>query len=189
MRRYHLDTVDSTNTWLKQRWADLCPGEAVLLTADSQTAGRGRYDRVWHSPPGDNIYASFGVPLLHDVEWLTQLLALAVCDLLLERGVEAHIKWPNDVLVQGKKIAGILAEKIELGLVIGLGLNINLSREACQSIDQPATSLRVETGECWDAGPLVEELSERYQELIEADMQETTARVQERRYRRGQGAV
>lgn len=82
---------------------------------------------------------------------LTQKLAQAVIDCLCKEGVAAEMKLPNDVMVHGKKIAGILAESILQGsvlkgVVLGLGLNLNLSEEDIRLIDQPATSLCLETG-------------------------------------------
>jgi len=128
----------STNADLKQLAQQGHP-EGVVLVADYQTQGRGRHGRKWESPPGDNLL--FSVLLrpaceVADYHWITQLAALSIREVCLEfTGCEAWLKWPNDVLAQGKKLAGILAEAV-LGsqtrpvaaanaLVLGIGLNVN----------------------------------------------------------------
>ncbi len=125
----------STNADLAGRARAGEAGGAVLIT-DFQSAGRGRLGRTWTAPAGSSIAMSL---LLrpHDVEparwtWLPLLAGLAVVE-ALRRAAEAHavLKWPNDVLVDGRKICGILAERVETpsgpACVIGLGLNVHLS--------------------------------------------------------------
>ena len=122
---------------------------AVLLT-DHQTAGRGRLGRTWTAPAGSSIAMSLlvqpdGVPAARWT-WLPLLAGLAVCE-ALRRGAEAHavLKWPNDVLVDGRKICCILAERLETptgpACVIGMGLNVHLTED--QLPVPTATSLAV----------------------------------------------
>ena len=108
-----LDEVDSTNTYVRDRAHQGAP-EGLVVVADHQTAGRGRLDRRWESPPGANLLASV---LLRprcdgaDVHLCTGAVALAAADACREvAGVEPVLKWPNDLLVGGSKLAGILAE-------------------------------------------------------------------------------
>jgi BirA family biotin operon repressor/biotin-[acetyl-CoA-carboxylase] ligase len=145
------DTIDSTNTWAAAHFAELADGE--LVAAAVQTAGRGRLDRSWISPRG-NIYATFvqkGVtsPLLG-----VAVGSLAVLDLVRELAPaeKFHIKWPNDVFCGTAKISGILAQFIAPrngapgGLVTGMGVNLNMSREQLAGAAQEATSVAILTG-------------------------------------------
>ena len=160
------DTIDSTNTWASAHFAELNDGE--LVAAAVQTAGRGRLDRTWISPRG-NIYASFvqkGVSSpLHGVA----VGSLAVLDLVRELAPaeQFHIKWPNDVFRGTAKISGILSQYIcprngaPGGLVTGMGVNLNMSREQLASAAQDATSVSILTGvpcDCDDALRRFEEI-------------------------------
>ncbi len=80
---------------------------------------------------------------------LTMATALGVCELLERYGVAARVKWPNDVLVNRRKVCGTLSERVGEGVVVGVGLNVNMSAEDAVRIDQPATSLAIETGRSW----------------------------------------
>lgn len=148
---FRLDTVGSTNDWLKERAAELPHGAAVL--ADGQTAGRGRMGRVFESPAGKGLYLSALLKPegpLKEPTALTPLAAVAV-KRAVERlcGLSPKIKWVNDLLLGGRKLCGILTE---LGmaegrpfLVVGLGLNLAQSRaelDACGLLE--ATSLAAE---------------------------------------------
>jgi BirA family biotin operon repressor/biotin-[acetyl-CoA-carboxylase] ligase len=110
--------------------------EGTIHTTDQQTAGRGRLDRTWTSPAGSGVIVSVllrpdGVPAARWV-WLPLLVGLAVDATVHEFGVDSGLKWPNDVLVDGRKIAGILLERVETpqgaAAVIGVGLNVTLRR-------------------------------------------------------------
>ena len=127
----------STNADLADRARGGEAAGAVLIT-EFQSAGRGRLGRTWTAPPGSSIAMSVLVRP-HDVEtsrwtWLPLLTGLAVVE-ALRRAAEAHavLKWPNDVLVDGRKICGILAERVETpsgpACVIGIGLNVHLTDE------------------------------------------------------------
>ena len=155
--RRHFTVIDSTNTWGKQRAHELLHDKITLVTADSQTAGRGRFKRRWESPPGQNIYATFCFFVEKhrtDIGNIPQVLSLSAADALKEIGFTPQLKWPNDLLLSGKKVGGILAETTPLSdllcVVIGIGLNINMPLETLQKIDRPATSLLVEAGHSFD---------------------------------------
>lgn len=142
-------TSDEAANWARDKY-DPAPHGGVIL-ADSQTGGRGRLGRQWHSPPGQNLYFSCvlrpELPI-HKVPPITLCAGLAVCEIVNSLGVAASIKWPNDVLVGGRKLAGVLtemstqAQKLE-AVIVGVGINVN-------SIEFPpelsATSLRLESG-------------------------------------------
>lgn len=143
------DEVDSTNAIFNRLPASRRHRHVVL--AESQTRGRGRRQRAWHSPAGGNIYLSLGWRLPAAMAPLSTLpLAVAVCvAIALERaGLRGHgIKWPNDILVQGSKLAGILVESQSSGrnavqAVIGIGLNVRMPSPAeTAAIDRPWTEL------------------------------------------------
>jgi BirA family biotin operon repressor/biotin-[acetyl-CoA-carboxylase] ligase len=145
----HVAEVGSTNDELKRLCRAGAPDWSVLL-ADRQTRGRGRQGRVWASP-ADNLYFSLLLrPPLSPAAWGVLPLAagLAVFEAASEQGVPAQLKWPNDVLVRGRKLAGILVEATSGpdGLeqaIVGVGLNANV---APADAAQAATSLRAERG-------------------------------------------
>lgn len=147
-----VDEVDSTNSELMRRVG--AEPEAVpsglLLAARMQTSGRGRHQRKWMAEPGRNLLFSFFLKTdaaLMEVPSLTMAVAMGIDDALQDLGVDSFLKWPNDVLVGGRKICGILSEGVPgQGVVVGVGLNVNMSAEALAQIDQPATSLMAETG-------------------------------------------
>ncbi len=126
---YHFSTIDSTNTYAKQ-----LDDYAALIVADEQTCGRGRLGRTWSSKRGDGLYFSLMIrPQLppYVVGMLTQLSAIALRQAVSEK---ALIKWPNDIFISDKKIAGILTELItEIDMVekviIGVGLNLKQVNE------------------------------------------------------------
>ncbi|WP_268900675.1 biotin--[acetyl-CoA-carboxylase] ligase [Glacieibacterium frigidum] len=136
----HLATVGSTNDWLTERAATLPDGSWVF--ADAQTGGRGRRGRAWTSLPG-NVFASV-LTRPQPGEGPTQQLSFVAALTLagaLDSYAEAHrltLKWPNDVLLDGTKVAGILLEKQGDACVIGIGVNL-----AAHPVDseRPATSL------------------------------------------------
>jgi len=145
-----LDVVDSTNLALSRLPAEDQHGHVII--ADRQTAGRGRRGRAWHSPSGCNIYFSLGWRFGGSVAGLTQLpLAVAVATVraLRRAGVrDCGIKWPNDVLDAGRKLAGILVELRRTGddealAIMGVGVNLGMpaGQETQSAISQPWTEL------------------------------------------------
>ena len=120
-------TIDSTNRYLLECAAAGEP-EGVVAVADEQTAGRGRLDRSWIAPPGAALLVSVLLRPSLPVERLhlvTLAAALAAIDAVALAGTDARIKWPNDVVVGDRKLAGILAESDGAGaIVVGMGLNL-----------------------------------------------------------------
>jgi BirA family biotin operon repressor/biotin-[acetyl-CoA-carboxylase] ligase len=127
-----------------------------VVVAETQTAGRGRRGRAWASPPRRNLYFSAilrpELPPARAPE-LTLVASLAVCDALRQAGVDAGIKWPNDLLAGGKKIAGILTELAAEPdrvhwVVVGVGVNVNARREDFpEELRAEATSVLLERGQ------------------------------------------
>ena len=136
--RVHHRLTDSTNERAKQLAAAGAP-HGTLVTADEQTAGRGRQGRVWTAPPRSAVLMS--VVLRELDELLPVTAAVAVCNAL---PVECEIKWPNDVWIQGRKVAGILVEgRPQNGwAVLGVGLNVT-TRDFPAELAALATSLRL----------------------------------------------
>lgn len=157
MRRYHViefAELDSTNRYACGRLRELADGD--VIQAGIQTAGRGRWERKWISDVPGNLCLSLvlkpvGTPAELPLASLSQLLALSVCRVLEGYAVPATLKWPNDIQVAGRKLAGILAETVIegrefLGLVLGIGVNLNLDATVLAALDQPATALNLELG-------------------------------------------
>ncbi|MDD3236854.1 MAG: biotin--[acetyl-CoA-carboxylase] ligase [Candidatus Gastranaerophilales bacterium] len=142
--------TDSTNKYGLSHFDNL--SDKQVIVADTQTSGRGRFDRRWVADGTSNVYMSIILkPDSPDYPFanLTQYLALSLVKTLKRHyDVDSSLKWPNDVLVDGAKIAGILCEaassqnKIK-GLVLGIGVNLNMKKQTLENIDQCATSLNL----------------------------------------------
>jgi BirA family biotin operon repressor/biotin-[acetyl-CoA-carboxylase] ligase len=146
--------IDSTNSRAREL-AEQGAGEGTLVAAEHQSRGRGRMDRGWSSPPGENLLFSLLLrPQLPPQQTfsLIMLASVSLCRAVQsETGLAAGIKWPNDVYLQGKKLAGILtefaADSDRLNyVIIGLGVNVNWFPEQLLPGAQPATSLQQEAG-------------------------------------------
>lgn len=129
-----VDTLDSTSQYLKthnQSGISICCAEA-------QTKGRGRFNRHWFSPPFENIYFSMRLTLSHkptDLFGLSIIISIAVIEMLCKLNIKKNIalKWPNDVLWEGKKLCGCLIEIMQtepLDVIIGIGINVNSKTQA-----------------------------------------------------------
>ncbi len=161
----HVEAVaetGSTNAVLAERARAGAPSGSVLV-ADHQTTGRGRFTRVWQAPPGKSLALSVLLrPPVAETRrwlWLPLLAGLAVADgLRAAAGVDARLKWPNDVLIGGRKVCGILAERVEgpvPAAVVGMGINTLLA-EAELPVPT-ATSLAL-AGAAVDPGKVVREV-------------------------------
>lgn len=158
--------LDSTNAEaLRMLGVGGC-GPFIVL-AEQQSSGRGRRGRKWVSPFAENLYYSLAWPVAGgapQLQGLSLVVGLAVLQALRAFGlVQAGLKWPNDVLVDGRKIAGVLLELVgDLAdlchVVIGIGVNVNMLSEA-DEITQPWTSLAIASGVAVDRNAFVRELS------------------------------
>jgi BirA family biotin operon repressor/biotin-[acetyl-CoA-carboxylase] ligase len=149
------EELGSTSDRAKQL-ADEGAEHGTVVIAETQTAGRGRRGRSWASPPRRNLY--FSVVLRPDLPparapELTLVASIAICEVLRQAGVEAGIKWPNDLLASGRKIAGILTELAAETervhwVVLGVGVNVNARREDFpEELRGEATSVLLERGQ------------------------------------------
>jgi BirA family biotin operon repressor/biotin-[acetyl-CoA-carboxylase] ligase len=157
------DRLASTNAHLRACCsAQPPPPSGQIIAAHEQTAGRGRQDRKWFSAPHQDLCFSLFLKTqveLMAIPSLTMATALAVNDLLRSLNIFSTPKWPNDVLVGDKKICGILSERVDPhGIIIGIGLNINMNSEEAAAIDRPATSMLIESGKPHDIAQTLEAL-------------------------------
>jgi BirA family biotin operon repressor/biotin-[acetyl-CoA-carboxylase] ligase len=149
----YLESVDTTMRVAHEQARAGAP-EGAIVIAEEQTAGRGRMQRSWVSPPGVNIYFTLILrPTLDQLRHLALIAPLAVSLAIEETtGLFPRIKWPNDVRIDGKKVAGILIESevMDDGRVLyslhGPGINVNMDVSAHEEIRDIATSLRSELG-------------------------------------------
>lgn len=165
--------TDSTNVDAAKAAADGA-SEGTLIIAESQRAGRGRKGRSWTSPEGCNLYFS----LLLRPEYkpdqacmVTLVMALAVAEAIAGLGIDAKIKWPNDVVVSGKKVCGILTEMSLSGdriahVIIGTGINVNQT-EFPEEIRQTADSLKNRAGNDVDREKLLSRVMEEFEKYYD----------------------
>lgn len=152
-----LDEVDSTSDYLRR--GSHAPG--TVVAARRQTSGRGRRDNRWQSAEGQSL--TFSVLIRPEAPlalWprLSLAAGLATADTLESMGYEPGIKWPNDLWIGRRKVAGILVESSDMGAVVGIGLNLSM-REFGPGID--ATSLLLEDGREWEAEDVLDLLLPR----------------------------
>jgi BirA family biotin operon repressor/biotin-[acetyl-CoA-carboxylase] ligase len=159
------DSLPSTNLEAARRAGEGAP-EGLCVIAREQTAGRGRLDRRWVSPKDAGLYFSIIFrPQFQQSDWplLTIMSAVAVHDALLNScAIESDIKWPNDLLVNEKKICGILAETVEtlLGRAVVVGIGVNLTKQAyAEAFELEATAVETVTGRSEDLEVLLAALT------------------------------
>ena len=168
----YFDTIDSTN--IKAKELAMCKAEGTVVISEEQTLGRGRMGRNWISPKGKGIWMSILLkpkicPM--KVAKITQIGAAAVNLALNDLGIQSFVKWPNDIVINGKKVCGILTEmSCELNMinyvVMGIGINVNLDKEDFQDeVSKVGTSLKVETGKFVDRKKLLGVFLNRFEEL------------------------
>jgi len=170
------DRVDSTNT-LAAQFALGAEREQLAILAAEQTAGRGQHGRTWTAPPGCSVLLSlllFPPQVLRRVPVFTAWAAVSVCETIRHlTGVPATIKWPNDVLLRGKKVCGILIEQSR-GTVAGIGLNVRQTAEDFLEAQLDAISLSPFAAESLStdhvAQTLLHMLDEHYARLLKGDL-------------------
>lgn len=174
-----LEEIDSTNSYAKSHIGDFV--DRTVVHALRQTSGRGRLSRKWIDLGKDNLFMSFVLKPSDTFEEIypniTQYLSVALCKVLEVYGLKPQIKWPNDVLIDGKKIAGILSESVVQGgcfkgLVLGIGVNLNAQLSDVNAIpDKIATALNLELGKNIDLDEfrtlLVNEFFKNYDKFLE----------------------
>ncbi|MCE3044776.1 biotin--[acetyl-CoA-carboxylase] ligase [Legionella sp. 16cNR16C] len=171
---YQFSEIDSSNRFLK----DLpIQKNLTICCTEKQTQGRGRFGRSWASPFGENIYLSVRWEMYESLSRLSGLslaVSLAVVRALHNAGVqnEIQIKWPNDLIWQGKKLGGILIEMIaeshsSASVIIGIGINVNTDPKESDLSDNPWCSLLETGGQYWDRNRLIAEIVSTLDQDIE----------------------
>ena len=145
--------------------------EGAVAATDHQNQGKGRHGRRWLAPPGTSVLTSV---LLHPpagrhLPELSLVAALAAAEAIEEAtGLTAQIKWPNDVMLNRRKVAGILSELSDGAVVVGIGINVNQTREELpQDTTTPAGSLRTLTGQTHDSARLLGSLLFRFERIYD----------------------
>lgn len=167
LKRYK--SLSSTNSELKSLVDHASPWLTIIT--DEQTNGRGRYQRKWISQPGKDLTFSTLFPLCEEImpfmPNITQLAALAVVKSVETERIKAQIKWPNDIVVKGRKMCGILVEGVTIGcqqnVIVGIGLNVNSKSQVLENND--TTTMFEETGKVFDLYLLLERIITELQTL------------------------
>ncbi len=172
MEFYSFNITDSTNEQAK-RLMQQTGAKGLLVSAEEQTAGRGRRGRSWVSPGGTSLYFSIGLRTgirPERISGLTLVMALAAAEAIEElTSVQVGIKWPNDLVIDGKKICGILTEMTLRGtevdfIIIGVGVNV-LTEEFPEELAKTAGSIRMQTGQSIDKEQLLRKIVERFETM------------------------
>jgi len=172
------DKLDSTNAYAKQN-IDMLEDKTIVSTS-IQTSGYGRFTRSWVDLGTENIYMTFVLKPSESLSEkhanLTQYLSVTLSRQLEILGLCPQIKWPNDVLLNGRKVCGILAETVIKGgklkgIALGIGVNLNASAQSLLDIDRPATSVNLELGHDINKQEFMQKLVgnffENYDEFLE----------------------
>lgn len=170
---FHFDSIDSTNTKAKEL-ADLGKSHGSIVISEEQVSGRGRLGRNWVSPKYKGVWMSIILtPDLSpiDAAKLTQTAAAAIVKATEELGLKTYVKWPNDIVVNHKKVCGILTEmSAELTrinyVIVGIGINVNIDEEEFpEDIKQVASSLKIETKSAVNRQKLVGKILNNFEVL------------------------
>lgn len=176
MGRYiHFEQIVGSTQKIAQSLATEGAEEGTIVVADQQTSGRGRMSRSWYSPSGTGIWMSMiirpNIPI-HSTPQLTLLTAVAVVQAIEEETkLKPDIKWPNDILINGKKVVGILTElQAEAdqvhSVIIGTGINVNQKLEEFpEELQNIATSIQIETGIIWERALLIQTMLLKFEKL------------------------
>lgn len=184
---HHYHSLESTNSKAK-RMAMENASEWTVICADLQTRGRGRYHRKWHSPAGLGLYFSVILRPQIDLKFLNMInmrAALVIREILqtkltqvdLQNEYPVQLKWPNDILVDGKKICGILLESEILNaevnyLILGIGINLNhRRRDFPLELQETATSLKLLTKQNWETSQFLNKVLPKLQQKIILDQE------------------
>jgi BirA family biotin operon repressor/biotin-[acetyl-CoA-carboxylase] ligase len=171
-RRLVFETLPSTNTWALEHLNELGHGDVVW--ARRQTGGRGRLGRMWSAMAEGGLTCSLVLrdPSLTPIAAnLGQMMACAVLDSLRSFGIAGMVKWPNDVMVDDGKMAGVLVEQGQVcgDYVVGVGINVNLTEGDLKGfgLDRPAASMCAVAGRCYDVEAVLTDLLTRFSDWMD----------------------
>jgi BirA family biotin operon repressor/biotin-[acetyl-CoA-carboxylase] ligase len=176
--RQHFQVVDSTQIQAEKLVNHLPKDTWLILSAEEQIAGRGTHKRRWVSPPQGNLYVTFLVPFpKKDSEklfFIAQIATIAVSRTVKKLGLEPEIRWPNDLMLNKKKVSGTLCENRTpngggdySALLIGVGLNVNMDESLCNGLDQPVVSLSIEANKVFDKEKILPLLYQDVRECVD----------------------
>lgn len=168
------EEIDSTNTQARRLSLEGAE-QGLVVTAEKQSAGKGRRGRTWESPAGENLY--FSILLRPELKpekapMLTLIMAYSVAKVFVDIGLPVQIKWPNDLVLSKKKVCGILTEmhlkesQVE-DVVIGVGINVNTTKFP-EELQDKATSIYLKTGKQMERDELLQKVLAEFQEQYEA---------------------
>jgi len=176
-KREHYDQIHSTQMVARERVEHIIrentnADQWLLITAESQNKGIGQYGKIWFSPYGCNIYATFIIPWPKNQKQkllnITQVATISVAEVIEKLGFYPQIKWINDLLIRKKKFCGILCDHHTSGkngaydwICLGVGMNLNMSEEDGIGLKQPFTSLFIESRKQWDKESMLLHLQEQ----------------------------
>jgi len=167
VQHIHFDTIGSTSSWAKVHALELDPKKMTYIRADQQTDGYGRFQRSWVSRKGNlHLTIFFVLPSGHSaLPNIGQILIFSLAEVLQKQGMHPQVKWPNDLLIEGKKIAGTIVEIVPMeasvGVVLGIGVNL-----LPVSTDQPTISLKEVSSRKWTPRDLTEQLAKQFQQNL-----------------------
>ena len=172
----HFDEIYSTHLYARANINQLKPNRWSLCTANSQVAGIGTKNSKWVSPRDLNIYASYSFLTAKEnaekTYCIPQLACLQIVRILESCGIDSKIKWVNDVLVNGRKISGVLCESIagvrgeDIAVIVSIGLNVNASLLDLSGLEGIATSMKMESNKQYDLQQLIMQLSSSLLESV-----------------------
>lgn len=182
----YFDTIDSTNNYAKKIASDI-DSDGVVVVSEEQTLGRGRMNRLWTSPKYKGIWMSIILKPdfpTYKAPQITQVMAVAILKAFEKYGIDAKIKWPNDIVINKKKVCGILTEmsgEIEKlnYIIIGIGINVNLDiSDFNEELIDKASSLKIEAKRNFDRAELIAEVMKQieryYFKFLVDDLDEIT---------------
>lgn len=161
----HFDLINSTNKQAKKLIQEDCKLGTIII-AEEQSMGCGRFERVWNSPKGGLWFSIILKPeiILKDAPKITIIMAASIHKTLESYNIQTEIKWPNDILINKKKICGILAEMKTGYVILGVGININVV-EMDSSIRSTATSLKIEFNKEFSREDILAEILNNFERL------------------------
>jgi BirA family biotin operon repressor/biotin-[acetyl-CoA-carboxylase] ligase len=156
----YLDECESTHKYMHENFAAL--QEWAVVAAEYQTGGHGRHGRAWLAPKGKNLCFNILLPAKNlkpeCYAPTAQIAAITLAGILKKMGMAASVKWPNDVLVNKKKICGIISELLFKDYIsLGMGINANTENSDFEKLDRPATSILIETGKICNKETLLQD--------------------------------
>ncbi len=173
MKHFHFDTLTSTNDYLKEHAHEL--PDLCYVTATNQTNGKGRNQRVWLNEPQSSLALSIFIqhPKL-EMNQYSILIALSIIEMLQKYHIKAMIKWPNDIVIDKKKICGILLEgrydTYQNFLIIGVGININ-NQNFADAISKKATSMFLQTNTIYSLKEVEKNLIKYFKKNLKKSLQ------------------